>query len=81
VRGATGEGSSVDPEDPRVLAVFDPQTSGGLLMAVAAEKHAALLTELAGVGASAWTIGQVTSAPRGRITLVTGEPDASDSPR
>jgi selenide,water dikinase len=41
-----------DPGDPRVLALFDPQTSGGLLMAVPPEKAAFLMgrLELAGAG-------------------------------
>ena len=84
VRGAAGEEGSVDPDDPHVLAVFDPQTSGGLLIAVAAEKHGALLAELAAGQVNAWTIGEVVSAPRGRITLGSGAavaPRAGDHPR
>jgi selenide,water dikinase len=49
-------------EDPRVLALFDPQTSGGLLMAVAPEKHAFLVEELEENGVGAWTVGEVTGA-------------------
>jgi len=56
-------------EDPRVLALFDPQTSGGLLMAVAADKHAFLVDELGENGVSAWTVGEVSSAAAGGIRL------------
>ena len=56
-------------EDPRVLALFDPQTSGGLLMAVAAGKHASLVGELEENGVAAWTVGEVTGAAAGSISL------------
>ena len=46
--GAGGGPDAVDQQDPRVLALFDPQTSGGLLIAVAAGKHAALLSRAPG---------------------------------
>jgi selenide,water dikinase len=59
----------VAEQDPRVLALFDPQTSGGLLMAVAPERHALLLEELARAGVGAWTVGEVTAAPRGTLVL------------
>ena len=54
----------VGEQEPRVLALFDPQTSGGLLMAVAPEKHAFLLEQLAETGVGAWTVGEVTVAGR-----------------
>jgi selenide, water dikinase len=56
-------------QDPRELALFDPQTSGGLLMAVPAERHGALLAALGAHGVSAWTIGRVTSGRPGAVTL------------
>ena len=56
-------------QDPRVLALFDPQTSGGLLMAVAPEKHGLLLDALAQVGAGAWTVGQVVDGPTGVVAI------------
>ena len=49
--------------DPRVLALFDPQTSGGLLLAVAPERHAALVAELAARSTDAFTIGEVVAGP------------------
>jgi selenide,water dikinase len=52
-----------------VLALFDPQTSGGLLMAVSADRHASLLAELEAVGCPGWTVGEVTGAAGGTIAL------------
>jgi selenide,water dikinase len=62
----------VDRDDPRVLALFDPQTSGGLLMAVPPERHTSLLAELEDGGCSAWTVGEVTGAAAGTIALQGG---------
>ena len=59
-----------DLDDPAVLALFDPQTSGGLLMAVPAEKHAWLLTELDAAGAAAWTVGTTVAGGAGSVELV-----------
>jgi selenide, water dikinase len=62
---------SATPEpEPRVLALFDPQTSGGLLFALAREKLAWLLAELEEAGATGWAIGEVAEGPAGSITLV-----------
>ena len=59
----------VSQQDPLVLSVFDPQTSGGLLLAVAPEKHTLLLDALAHAGAGAWTIGEVIAGPTGVLVL------------
>ncbi len=65
--------SSVRLDEPRVLALFDPQTSGGLLIAVAERRHYTLLDELAARDVSCWTIGEVTAAPGGAITVTRAE--------
>ena len=72
--GAAGPGPGrfvgpVTGQEPRVLALFDPQTSGGLLLAVAPEKHGLLLDALAHAGAGAWTVGEVVAGPTGAIVL------------
>ncbi len=61
--------TAAPPLEPRVMVLFDPQTSGGLLLAVAKEKLAWLLAELVEAGATGWTIGAVTGAPAGTIAL------------
>ncbi len=72
--GASGEAAgpfagSVTEQDPRVLALFDPQTSGGLLTAVPAERHPALLAALGARGVPGWTVGRVTTGEAGTVTL------------
>ncbi len=59
-----------DVEDPAVMALFDPQTSGGLLMAVPAEKHAWLLSELEAAGVAGWSVGTTLAGDAGSIELV-----------
>lgn len=39
--------------------LFDPQTSGGLLIAVSADRYASLITNLDAQGVAHWTIGSV----------------------
>ena len=60
------------PDDPRLLALFDPQTSGGLLLAVSSERHEALLAALTAEGAAAWTIAEVVADPAGAIVVEEG---------
>jgi selenide,water dikinase len=69
LRGSGGSPDEVDQQDARVLALFDPQTSGGLLIAVAADEHAALLSGLRESGVAGWTVGEVCAAPPGTIVL------------
>jgi selenide,water dikinase len=57
-------------DKPATLALVDPQTSGGLLIAVAPERHDRLLGELASRGAHGWTIGQVVRGPVGEMALL-----------
>jgi selenide,water dikinase len=59
----------VTAQDPRVLALFDPQTSGGLLMAVPVARHRVLLEALAARQVPAWTVGSVTAGTPGAVTL------------
>lgn len=54
---------------PELDLIFDPQTSGGLLIAVPGERRDVLIEGLRGAGAGAWTIGEVVHGPAGRIAL------------
>jgi len=69
LRGGLSAEGDIERQDPRLLALFDPQTSGGLLMAVTPEKHAFLLGELKENGVRAWTVGEVAEAGVGSILL------------
>jgi selenide,water dikinase len=62
------EGQSLPAEVLDILT--DPQTSGGLLIAVAAERLAGLLAALAKRGANGWVVGGVGEAPVGRLKVV-----------
>jgi len=50
------------------LVLADAQTSGGLLMAVAADEADAMLAELHSAGVTAWEIGRLTEEPGIRVT-------------
>ncbi len=53
-----------DAEDPRYQAIFDPQTAGGLLVGVPADRAEALLLALrAGPAPEAAIIGLISAAP------------------
>jgi selenide,water dikinase len=58
----------LQPELVDILA--DPQTSGGLLIAVAAARHDALHLALQARGVTAWTIGRVTGEHPGMLSVV-----------
>jgi len=69
-----GRPAPVDPSAPvddlaRWRVLCDPQTSGGLLMAVAPEKADALRSALVTRGVLAAVIGHATSGVPGRITV------------
>jgi selenide,water dikinase len=72
-RNADYFGTWVTPE--RALAdsdqwlLHDPQTSGGLLMAVAEADLATLLEKLRAAGETGWVIGAVTGAGEGEIVV------------
>lgn len=50
----------------------DPQTSGGLLIVLAAEKVESLLSKLQAGGERGWVIGEVAAAPAGWLTISRG---------
>ena len=56
-------------ESYSVALLYDPQTSGGLLMAVAADRAEALLADLLAAGESAFVLGSVLEGS-GRIHLM-----------
>jgi selenide, water dikinase len=58
-----------EAREARVAALFDPQTSGGLLIAIGAEHHDDLLAELASRDVHGWTLGEVVHGPAGRVAL------------
>ncbi len=49
--------------------LFDPQTSGGLLISVPGSKLERLLGAIREKGADAWVIGEVVEEPKGRIAI------------
>lgn len=61
-------GGELPPEIVDILA--DPQTSGGLLIAVEPEKREALCGRLAAAGCGAWTVGRALEGPAGRLKVV-----------
>jgi selenide,water dikinase len=63
------EVSASVPDDILEL-LFDPQTSGGLLLAVAAERAGALEDELAARGVAGAPIGRLGDGPAGAIEVV-----------
>jgi selenide,water dikinase len=71
-RALCGERLRFDAHLPRERqeVLFDPQTSGGLLVALSREKLAWLLAELEEAGATGWAIGDVVEGPAGSLTLV-----------
>ena len=58
-------------DDPVVLALYDPQTSGGLLFAVAPDRHESLIERLRHEGTQGWTVGEVVAGVGG-IELAEG---------
>lgn len=68
-----GNPTSVEPGttvDATLLKVaWDPQTSGGLLIAVAAEKEAALIQALSEEGVKGYIIGKVLETGEGKVIV------------
>ena len=59
---------------------FDAQTSGGLLIAVPAERHRQLLEALADRGVGGVTVGRIVDASSGKIAVTLADQDASAAP-
>jgi selenide,water dikinase len=57
--------------DPRLSLMFDPQTAGGMLAAVPADKVEAVMSQMAAIGQSAWVIGSLSAAAEGHRLTVT----------
>lgn len=57
------------PATPRAALCFDPQTSGGLLAAVAGDTAPDILDQLRAAGYPAAIIGQITKGPESAVTL------------
>lgn len=57
-------------DDARTL-LFDPQTSGGLLIACPRERFQPLLAALSARGVRGWPIGELIAEPVGRIGVIT----------
>jgi selenide,water dikinase len=69
-RRAARIAGEVDPAER--LLLHDPQTSGGLLLAVAPEREEALTAALARRGARAWRVGRLVEGPPGSIRVGAG---------
>ena len=62
-------------DEPARVVLADAQTSGGLLLAVPAENHEALIAALGRESVPvAATIGRVTAGPAGTVTVLAGKP-------
>ena len=63
---------SLAPEVEQAMRdlLFDPQTSGGLLLSVAGDKREAMLAAMAAHGVPAAVIGEVTEPSAGHISVV-----------
>lgn len=64
----TWQGDPEEKED-RLILLADPQTSGGLLMAVRPDRLQRLLDDLARRGAAGFVIGETVAGTPGRITI------------
>ena len=62
-------------DEPARVVLADAQTSGGLLLAVPAENHEALIAALGRESVPvAATVGRVTAGPAGAVTVLAGKP-------
>lgn len=82
LRAQTGRTDGVPPQNEEAGAVdawryellFDPQTSGGLLAAVAAEQVDECLQRLQSAGVAACVIGECVADTAGKLQVVCGRP-------
>ena len=63
VAPALSVGDGVAPE--LVALAHDPQTSGGLLAAIAPDRVSAVRSALAAAGVEHWVVGRVEAVPEG----------------
>jgi selenide,water dikinase len=56
------------PEWQRML-LYDPETSGGLLLPVTAERAEEYVAAMRAQGEDAWLVGEVRAADAGRIVV------------
>ncbi len=61
--------TKANAESPRHRLIYDPQTSGGLLIAVGPEALDEILAAFDAAGEPVWHIGEVTEGPGGSITV------------
>ena len=61
--------TTANEETARHKLIYDPQTSGGLLVAVAPDALARILAAFEAAGEPFWHIGEVTNGPAGSITV------------
>ena len=57
------------PDTPRAALLFDPQTAGGFVAAIAPEDAEALLRELSEAGEEARIIGRLVSSDTARLKV------------
>ncbi len=67
-------------DEARVLLGFDAQTSGGLLLAVPAERHQPLLDALGSRKVMAVTVGRITEESDGKIVVTNAGQDVPAEP-
>ena len=65
--------SALDPALAELL--FDPQTSGGLLLSVAGDKTEALLSALAASGVAAFVVGSVAASGGSYVEVICAAED------
>lgn len=74
-------GRSQAVSDAQYHLGFDAQTSGGLLIAIPAEKQEALLAGLEQRGCRGWVVGCITAESEGHIAVTLAEESAAAAPR